>query len=153
MTGLDRMLGVIMSLDHHQRLILKRELGELDRLAAWVQAIEQQIDLGPEVAFALELCLEEAIANIIMYGDARQHGDISVTVEQTSPGIVARIEDDGWHFDPTSVMRRKAPQSLDDARVGAVGIHLIRSFATDMRYERTSGCNTLTLTFAAGAGA
>src|SRR5262249_1346988 len=83
-SGLDRMLVAIMTLNHHQRLILKRELGELDRLAAWVQAIEQQIDLGPEVAFALELCLEEAIANIIMYGDARQHGDISVTVEQTS---------------------------------------------------------------------
>jgi anti-sigma regulatory factor (Ser/Thr protein kinase) len=147
------MLGrIIMTLRQHQRLILKRELSELDRLAAWVQALGQQIGLVPEVVFALGLCLEEAIANIIMYGDATKHGDISVTIEEGSPGLVAKIEDDGWQFDPTSVAQRTTPQSLEEAKAGELGIHLIRNFATDMRYERTSGCNTLTLTFAA-AGA
>jgi hypothetical protein len=32
-----------------------------------------------------------------------------------------------------------------------MGIHLIRTFATDMRYERNRGLNTLTLTFASAA--
>jgi len=140
-----------MSPDPHQQLTLKRELSELDRLASWVGAIGQQIGLSSPVAFALELCLEEAVANIIMYSNAS--GDISITVEQTSPGLVARIEDDGWQFDPTSAGRRPAPRSLEDAKVGDLGIHLIRTFATEMHYERKSGYNTLTLTFAAGAEA
>jgi serine/threonine-protein kinase RsbW len=142
-----------MSPDPHQRLVLKRELSELDRLTAWVQAIEQRFGLPPAVAFALGLCLEEAVANIIMYGDARGHGDIAITLEQASGELLARIEDDGWQFDPTTAARRVPPRSLDDAKVGEVGIHLMRTFATDMRYERKSGTNTLTLTFAAAAGA
>jgi len=136
-----------------ERLTLKRELAELDRLTAWVKTIEQQIGVAPAIAFALELCLEEAVANIIMYGDAGDHGDIAVTLEQAPSGLLARIEDDGWQFDPTSAAQRVPPQSLDDAKVGEVGIHLMRTFATDMRYERKSGYNTLTLTFAAAAGA
>jgi hypothetical protein len=37
--------------------------------------------------------------------------------------------------------------SLDEASVGDVGIHLIRSFASGMNYERLEGCNRLTLRF------
>jgi serine/threonine-protein kinase RsbW len=138
-----------MSTPQPQRLILKRELGELDRLSGWIQAIEREIGLTSDVAFALELCLEEAVANIIMHGGARRSGDIAVTVEQACPALVVKIEDDGVCFDPTRAPRPAAPCSLDDARPGENGIHLIRTFATDMRYEHVSGLNTLTLTFAA----
>jgi serine/threonine-protein kinase RsbW len=148
--SIDAILVHRMSSPRPQRMILKRELGELDRVAAWIQAIEQEIGLGSNAAFALELCLEEAIANIIMHGGARRGGDIAVTVEQTSPALVVKIEDDGLAFDPTRAPRPTAARSLDEATPGEHGIHLIRTFATDMRYEHRSGLNTLTLTFAAG---
>jgi serine/threonine-protein kinase RsbW len=136
-----------------ERVILKRELSELDRLAVWAKDVEQRLGLAPTVAFALGLCLEEAVANIIMYGDADHHGDIAITLEHVSEGLLARIEDDGWQFDPTDAAPRETPRSLDDAKVGELGIHLMRSFATEMRYERKRGCNSLTFTFAAAAGA
>jgi serine/threonine-protein kinase RsbW len=135
-----------------QQIVLKRELGELDRLGSWIQAFEGEIDLVPDIAFALELCLEEAIANIIMHGGPMGVGEISVTLRHASPGLVATIQDDGVQFDPTTAPRRATAQSLDEARPGEHGIQLIRTFATDMRYECDRGRNTLTLTFAA-AGA
>ncbi len=135
-----------------QQIVLKRELGELDRLGSWIQAFEGEIELVPDIAFALELCLEEAIANIIMHGGPMGVGEISVTVQQASPGLVATIQDDGLRFDPTKAPRRATAQSLDEARPGEHGIQLIRTFATDMHYECERGLNTLILTFAA-AGA
>jgi serine/threonine-protein kinase RsbW len=135
-----------------QQIVLKRELGELDRLGSWIQTFEGEIELVPDIAFALELCLEEAIANIIMHGGPMGVGEISVTVQQASPGLVATIQDDGLQFDPTKAPRRATAQSLDEARPGEHGIQLIRTFATDMHYECERGRNTLTLTFAA-AGA
>jgi anti-sigma regulatory factor (Ser/Thr protein kinase) len=150
-TTVEQAVAAAMNEEHQGRLILKRELGELDHLSAWVQGVEKQIGLAPDVGFALGLCLEEAIANIIMYGDASSHGEIYVTVRRSSPGVVARIEDDGWPFDPTAAPAPARPQSLEDATAGNMGIHLIRTFATDMRYERNRGLNTLTLTFASAA--
>jgi anti-sigma regulatory factor (Ser/Thr protein kinase) len=128
-------------------LALRRELGELERLGSWVQALEQESGLSADLTFALGLCLEEAVANIIMYGGAKG-GDIHVTIARTSAGVVVRIEDDGWHFDPTAAPAPAPPRSLDDASAGNLGIHLIRSFSSDMRYQRDRGLNTLTLTFA-----
>jgi anti-sigma regulatory factor (Ser/Thr protein kinase) len=38
-------------------------------------------------------------------------------------------------------------KSLEEAKVGDLGIHLMRSFASDMHYERQDGRNRLTLRF------
>jgi anti-sigma regulatory factor (Ser/Thr protein kinase) len=38
-------------------------------------------------------------------------------------------------------------KSLEEAKVGDLGIHLMHSFASDMHYERRDGRNRLTLRF------
>jgi anti-sigma regulatory factor (Ser/Thr protein kinase) len=68
-------------------------------------------------------------------------------VERNGTTLVARIEDNGRHFDPTQVPPPSMVSSLEEAKIGDVGIHLIRSFASGMDYERREGCNRLTLRF------
>ena len=47
------------------RLELRSDLAELKRLAGWIKAQAQQ-ELSADTSFAIQLCLEEAVANIIM---------------------------------------------------------------------------------------
>ena len=49
------------------RLELRSDLAELKRLAGWIKAQAQQ-ELSADTSFAIQLCLEEAVANIIMHG-------------------------------------------------------------------------------------
>jgi anti-sigma regulatory factor (Ser/Thr protein kinase) len=44
-------------------------------------------------------------------------------------------------------LNSRMAKSLEDAKVGDYGIHLMRCFATDMHYERQEGRNRLTLRF------
>ena len=53
-----------------RRLVLRNDLAELERLAGWIEGWAQQ-DLSPDLSFAVQLCLEEAVANIIMYSVAK----------------------------------------------------------------------------------
>jgi serine/threonine-protein kinase RsbW len=100
------------------------------------------------VSFAVQLCLEEAVANVIMYGGASDERlEIMVEVERNGALLVARVVDNGREFDPTRVPAPSTPISLADAKVGDLGIHLMRSFASAMHYERRDGCNRLTLRF------
>ena len=62
--------------------------------------------------------------------------------------LVARIEDTGCEFDPTQFPPLSMAKSLEDAKIGDYGIHLMRSFASSMHYERREGRNRLTLRFA-----
>src|SRR5215467_4474097 len=113
-----------------RRLLLHRDLAELQQLAVWIED-EAARGLSANLSFAVQVCLEEAVANIMMYSAAQDDPlEIVVEVERTDQTLVARIEDNGGAFDPTQVARPPRPASLADAKVGHLGIHLMRSFAS-----------------------
>jgi serine/threonine-protein kinase RsbW len=135
------------------RLVLRNEVAELERLAGWIEGFTRH-GTSPDVSFAVQLCLEEAVANIIMYGGAKDDGIvIAVELERNYGTLVARIEDNGRQFDPTRAPRPVPAASLDEAKVGDLGIHLMRSFANGMDYERRDGRNRLTLRFVESSAA
>jgi serine/threonine-protein kinase RsbW len=136
-----------MSALNARRLTLGNELTELDRLAPWIEGLCEPC-MSPGMSLAVQLCLEEVVANFIMYG-AINHERLQLTVDLEHAGevLVARISDNGQEFDPTKAPRPTTAASLKEAKVGNLGIHLIRSFATDVEYERRGGRNHLTLRF------
>ena len=130
-----------------RRLVLRNDLAELERLAGWIEGWAQQ-ELSPDLSFAVQLCLEEAVANIIMHSVTKDRClEIAVEVERKDQMLVARIEDNGMAFDPTQVPSPPTAASLEEAKIGNVGVHLMRSFASGMQYERRNGRNRLTLRF------
>ena len=140
--------------DPTHRMVVAAELAELARLATWAGEFARTARLSPDLLFAIQLCIEEAVANIIMYSgaaEARQH--VAVELARSGKDVVAVIEDGGISFDPTTVPPRRKPSSLDEAQVGELGIHLIRSFSSGMHYERRNGHNRLTLRFGPTAAA
>ena len=129
------------------RLELRSDLAELKRLAGWIKAQAQQ-ELSADTSFAIQLCLEEAVANIIMHGGAKADRlKIAIELERNAGTLVASIEDSGREFDPTQFPSPSVAKSLEEAKVGDLGIHLMHSFASDMHYERRDGRNRLTLRF------
>jgi serine/threonine-protein kinase RsbW len=130
-----------------RRLLLHRNLAELQRLAVWIEGWAMR-DLSASLSFAVQVCLEEAVANIMMYSAAKDAPlEIIVEVEREDQTLVARIEDNGRAFDPTQAPRPPVPASLAEAKVGNLGIHLMRSFASGMHYERCDSRNRLTMRF------
>lgn len=130
-----------------RKLMLTNQLAELDRLAPWLQH-QPDFELSGDTSLAIQVCLEEAIANIIMYGAVEdERVEISVELEPAAGMIVAQIEDTGREFDPTQAPSFTVASSLVDAKPGKVGIHLIRSFSNEMSYLRDGDRNRLTLRF------
>src|SRR5262245_26595658 len=130
-----------------RRLLLHRDLAELERLAVWIEDWAMR-DLSASLSFSVQVCLEEAVANVMMYSAAKDAPlKIIVEVERRDQTLVARIEDNGSAFDPTQFPRPPVPTSLTQAKVGNLGIHLMRSFASGMHYERRDSRNRLTMRF------
>jgi hypothetical protein len=76
-------------------------LAEWERLAGWIKAETQQ-GLSADTSFAIQLCLEEAVANIIMYGGAKDDR-LKIAIGWSAIMLVARIEETGREFDPTPI--------------------------------------------------
>ena len=62
------------------RLELRSDLAELKRLAGWLKAQSQQ-ELSADTSFAIQLCLEEAVANIIMHGGGAKDDRLRIAIE------------------------------------------------------------------------
>src|SRR5262249_10629296 len=130
------------------RLILRAEVAELTRLTRWVEEFAQYAKLPPDQVFAIQLSVEEAVANVITHSGSAESGqDIAVELAASGDQVLAVIEDKGRPFDPTTVPPPIQPASLAEAQIGKLGIQLMRNFASEMRYEAFNGCNRLTLKF------
>jgi anti-sigma regulatory factor (Ser/Thr protein kinase) len=130
------------------RLSLSHSRSEIARLATWLDEQERLLPIPDDVAYAVRLCLEEALSNLVTHTSATSDGcDITIDLVRQGDVVVAEIEDPGPPFDPRAAPLPAPPKSLDDAMPGGLGILLMRSFASEIDYHALPGRNRLTLRF------
>jgi len=123
----------------------------LMRLGPWVDEIAAGLSLPATQEYALRLCLEEAVANVVMHGQPETGAAcdaVSVEIRHAGGLLHVLIEDDCAAFDP---LRQPAPDlhaDLERRAVGGLGIHLMRQHASSVGYRRENGINRLELTIA-----
>lgn len=137
-----------------ETLVIRAAIGELPRVHGWADALAQRLALPQSTTFAIQLCFEEALSNIVRHGFAgapkeeARNKNVSLALETHNDAIVATIEDRGPAFDPLEVAPPPAPTAISDLPLGGRGIELMRKFAQSLAYERRDGVNRLTLSFA-----
>lgn len=95
---------------------------------------------------AADLVVEEVLMNVAMHGGG---GEVALAALATpgaggEPGVLTlRFDDDGPDFDPVAAPALAAPASLAEARVGGLGLALVRRFATALRHTRLPAGNRL----------
>ena len=100
-------------------------------------------------AYAVELVLEELLTNHFKYATAHRADAVLELTLQLEPGaVVLHFADDGAPFDPLQAPAPPVPASIGEARVGGLGLVLIRRFARSATYEHRDGRNCLTVSVA-----
>ena len=134
-----------------QRLTIQSRLEDLGLIWPWVESLAAEHAMPDNTRFAIDLCLEESVSNVIRHG-YRGQPDRPITVDfATEPGEWAfTIEDQAPPFDPLAQPTAgevPAPASIDEIPLGGRGILLMRKFAGSLAYERLPGGNRLTIRF------
>ncbi|MFZ2639824.1 MAG: ATP-binding protein [Verrucomicrobiia bacterium] len=106
----------------------------------------QENGVAGEATYAANLAIEEMSTNIIKYGydDAAVH-EILLRAEILPGHLVLLLEDDGHEFDPLKASEPNIDLPLEEREIGGLGIHLVRRFVEQMRYERRDSHNRLTI--------
>lgn len=131
------------------RLDLRSRLSDLHKLPWWIERLASLYPIPAPTQFAMNLCLEEAISNIIRHGYFGQP-DHFISVRFTSPRndyFVLIVEDGAPPFNPVTSPELPALSSLDDGPIGGQGIRLLRRFADALEYQATSNGNRLSIGF------
>ncbi len=131
-------------------LQLDSQLTELIRVQEWVDELADRQGLRDETRFAVQLCMEEALANVVIHGYRGQRGSPIVIRTWISEGsLYFAIEDKAPTFAPSLPGLSNAQESpnLENMTPGGNGIRLMHRFAGSMAYERLAEGNRLILGF------
>lgn len=127
-------------------IALKNTIEEITRLHTFVEEVGETYELPMKVVMNLNLALEEAVTNIIMYAyPPKQTAQIYLTAKEQDGRLVFILTDSGQPFDPTQVPDADVTQAADDRKIGGLGIFLIRKIMNEVKYERIDEKNVLTL--------
>ncbi len=125
-----------------ERLIISNDLTELRRMSAWLKRCCGVAEIPDDVVFSLDLCANEAVTNIICYAfDGVGRHNIILEFSDSVRGASLTITDDGMPFNMLEAPEHKQPSSLAEAKIGGLGIHLIRHLVSQCHYQRAGGQN------------
>ena len=130
-----------------RHLLIHNDIQQIPQLADFVETIAEEKHIDHSLTLSLNLALEEAVTNVIMY--AYPEGtdglvDIEAIIREHSLSFV--ISDSGQPFDPTAQPDADVSQSIENRQVGGLGIYLVRSIMDNVSYERNGGKNILSMT-------
>jgi len=125
---------------------LRNNLSELATLSEKMESVGQALNLSRRCLFEMNLALDELFTNILSYGfqDQSEHF-IRVNISADHDVLTVVLEDDGMAFNPVDRIPPELPCTLDECKVGGLGIHLVKNLMDEIVYERRAGTNVLTL--------
>ena len=125
---------------------LKSDLSELDSLCQNLETFGEKFGFSKKLIFEINLALDELFTNIISYGfkDDKEHA-IKVTLTPRNEEICLCIEDDGTPFNPVDFETADVACSVEECKIGGLGIHIMKKLMDEVCYERCGEKNVLNL--------
>ena len=125
---------------------IKNQVGELEKVNAFIEEIGEELQLDMELLMNLNLVMEEMVSNVIFYAYPEgKTADIELTAECTGHTLTFVLSDKGREFDPT--MKEDIDTATDpaDRELGGLGIYIVKNIMNEVTYQRLEGKNLLTM--------
>ena len=129
-------------------LVMENRIEELDKLEPFLSRFFEQESVDMSLLPQLDLALEEAATNVIMYAYPEgEKGTAELTLDMVDGRIHATLCDSGLPFDPLQRPEVNLDVSLEERQIGGLGIHLIKEIMSEVSYEYKDGKNVLKMTY------
>lgn len=107
----------------------------------------RQWEIADDVAFSMNLALEEIVTNIINYGyGGHEEYDITIRFSLEKHNLRIQIKDSAPGFNPLDIDEPDdLGKPLEERNIGGLGIHLVKKFTDNLQYRRSKNKNIIIL--------
>ena len=127
-----------------ETLTLTNNLSELAKLEPFLKGFFNRNSLDSSVLPSVNLALEEALANVIMYAYPKgTQGEVTLSADVVDHVLCMEIRDQGIPFNPLQQQEADLDVPLEERQIGGLGIHLIKENMESLEYEYVEGENVL----------
>lgn len=120
---------------------------ELDRVLAFVGEELSRRTCPASVHGKVDICLEELFVNVASYAYGAETGGmarVTYTYLADPPGIRIEIADKGEPFDPLAKPDPDQPHTIQETKIGGLGIFMTKKLSDSISYEYKDGQNVTT---------
>ena len=130
----------------NKKLIIKNQVGELERVNQFIEEIGVELGLDMELQMNLNLVMEEMVSNVIFYAYPEgKTADIELVAESNGKELTFMLSDQGKEFDPTAKEDADPDVNPMDREIGGMGIFIVKNIMNQVTYQRLDGKNLLTM--------
>ncbi|MCH7681421.1 ATP-binding protein [candidate division KSB1 bacterium] len=113
----------------------KRDLSSLDDIFEFIDEFSVKTGLDESVVFTMNLVVEELFTNMVKYTSGNTN-KILLELKKEENNLIIHLTDfDVDPFDITETAEVDTKQSLEERRVGGLGIHLVKEMMDKIEYE------------------
>jgi anti-sigma regulatory factor (Ser/Thr protein kinase) len=132
-------------MDHLFEMTIKSVSAEIPSVSASLEEVMHAQEFSTDDILDTQLAVEEVITNIINHGYKNACGEIIISCRITHYQAEIQIKDTAPRFDPLSLPEPKLDGTIEDRKIGGLGVFLIRQVMDEMVYRYENGWNILVL--------
>ena len=113
----------------------KKDLNSLDGIFKFINEFSAKTGVDESVVFTINLVIEELFTNMVKY-TYENSDEILLQLKKNAEDLIIHLTDfDVDPFDITKTAEVDTKQSLEERRVGGLGIHLVKQMIDKIEYE------------------
>lgn len=126
---------------------IKSRLSGIEIMTVQLGKMCEEWDISKDVAFSMNLALEEIVTNIINHGyEGREEYPITIRFSLEKHNLRIQIKDGAPEFNPLELPEPEdLDKPLEERKIGGLGIHLVKKFTDNFSYRRSNNKNIVTL--------
>ena len=125
--------------------VLEKRVEALCAFAPQAQAFLARAGVAEAAAWKVLMALEETVRNLIEHAHPSLTDRVQVRIAVSDGQVALVLEDDGPAFAPDQAPRFDPGMSLAERFPHGMGMHLLRQFMDEIRYQRLDERNRLEL--------
>ena len=127
---------------YEKSVSLINEIDQIYILQQFIEEVGEDLDFDASLVMKLNLALEEAVSNVILYAYPKVSGKkIIVSVAYKGSDLIFTVTDTGVPFDPTLTENPNLGLEAEERPIGGLGIFLIKQIMNEVTYSRIHDVN------------
>lgn len=125
-------------------LNIKNDIQEIDRICSDLKKFCVLNNIGEKKCYDIVIIIDEMASNVINYAfDDNQEHTFILMIEKKEDLVHIQIIDDGIAFDPLKKTEPDLESSLEDRKIGGLGIFFAKQLSQSITYMREDNKNHL----------
>jgi anti-sigma regulatory factor (Ser/Thr protein kinase) len=132
-------------MDQSFELTIKSDSSEIPAVSSSLEEVMHTHGFSSEDILDTQLAVEEIITNIINHGYKNAGGEIVISCRINVNQAEVRIRDNAPRFDPLSLPEPDLEGTIENRKIGGLGVFLVRQVMDEISYRYENGQNILVM--------